>query len=245
MTAPRSYVWRPDLTGRLPESIEDARAELSPTCGGRVSLKQKTEKPEETRAGACSPVRVTPAVIHVRSYFVPSWFTALGVWKKRRLIEGKGMPNLHNWRFITLTVDPVRYPCPLAAYLHGSDHMRRFLYSCRQAGLWKASCKWCWKMEFQQNGYPHWHLLVSRRSKFSHDQLGFLGFLWGMGRTSVERVNEKDFRYNFKYAFKPVLLENETGESDEFERCAPDWFLDYQSSKLVKVKDADGNVSKV
>lgn len=240
---PRLYVWRPELTGRLPESIAENREILkpSPTSGGRVSLKQKSEKQEKDRGAAESAPRI-PSVIHVRSYFVPSWFTALGVWRKRRMIEGKGMPSLHNWRFITLTIDPKRFPCPLAAYLHASDHMRRFLYACREAGLWKNSCKWCWKMEFQQNGYAHWHLLVSRRSMFTHKQLEQIGDLWALGRTSVERVNEADFRYNFKYAFKPVLMEHEHGESDEFERCAPDWFLDFKTTKLVRVDADEGAV---
>lgn len=208
------------------------------TSGGHDSLKQTSEKLGRRRRVAVTARRLTP-VIHVRSYFAPSWFTSIGVFRKRKMIEGKGMPNLHNWRFITLTVCQKLHPCPLAAYKFGSDHMRRFMYACREAGLWKAKYKWCWKFEFQANGWPHWHLLLARRSMFTHAQLALIGELWGMGRTSVERVNEKDFRYNFKYAFKPVVLENEFGDDDEFERCAPDWFLDYIGEKTVSVKWED------
>ncbi len=240
----RKYQIRSEVTNRLPESVERNIEILSPSSrtGGRHdSDKHLPEKRGKSLLAAGSARRVPP-VIHVRAYYVPSWFTSLGVWKKRRLIEGKGMPSTHNWRFITLTIDPKIWTDPLSGYLHGSDHMRRFLYACRQSGLWKAACKWCWKMEFQQNEYTHWHLLVSRFSRFSHDQLAKLTELWGMGRVNVKRVNEKDFSYNFKYAFKPVILDSQTGEDDEFERCAPDWFLDYESKKTVRVVAEDGSV---
>jgi hypothetical protein len=113
------------------------------------------------------------------------------------------------------------------------------MYAARKEGLWKTEHKWCWKLEFHADGWPHWHLLVGRKTRMSRNQLRRLEALWGYGRTNVERVNERGFRYNFKYAFKAVQVEGEEGEAPQF---APDWFLDYIGKKTVSVKwtDADG-----
>ncbi|MEO5712529.1 MAG: hypothetical protein ABIT37_03495 [Luteolibacter sp.] len=185
-------------------------------------------------------------VIHVRRYEKPSWLTSSGVNRKRKLIESKGLPSMKNWRFITLTVDREKFPCPLMAYLHGSDHMRRFLDLCRKNKIWKHSCKWAWKLEFQADwqGYPHWHLFVGHRMKLTHKQLAKINELWAMGRTSVERIEDSRIGYGFKYAFKPVSMACDDGEDDGFERLAPNWFLDHVGKKRVKVKDSDGFVSE-
>lgn len=229
------------LTDRA-ESIGDTLSRIStPSTGGAEKLRlhsRKTQRPERPGAGQ-SPGRICD-VIHVRAYHRPSWLTSVGVSRKRKMIEGKGMPDVHNWRFITLTINQDRFESPLAAYLFASDHMRRFLYACRQEGLWKPKAKWCWKLEFQANGWPHWHLLVEKKSLVPNAEIEKL---WGLGFAFTERVNERGFRYNFKYAFKPAVVESENGEVDAFERCAPSWFLDYQASKTVSVKwtDEEGN----
>lgn len=228
----------------LTESISDTISRLpTSSTGGAAKSRQhsrKAQRPERPAVGQ-SAGRICD-VIHVRSYHRPSWLTSIGVSRKRRLIEGKGMPNLHGWRFITLTLRRDRFDNPLQAYLHASDHMRRFLYACRLQGLWALHAKWCWKLEFHSDGWPHWHLLVERKKRFSQDELKAVARAWGLGRKTVKMVNEKGFSYNFKYAFKPALVSSDDGESDDFERCAPDWFLDYQASKTVRVNwtDEDG-----
>ncbi|MCW1921495.1 hypothetical protein OKA05_02955 [Luteolibacter arcticus] len=180
----------------------------------------------------------------MRDYSPPNWLTVAGVSKKRKAIERKGLPSFKNWRFITLTLDPELFEqCPLSGYLQGKDHMRRFLFACRGAGLWSDDAKWCWKMEFQANGWVHWHLLVERKSKFTHDELRDIARFWGLGRTNVERVNVRDFLYSFKYAFKAVYQVDQDGTDSR--NVAPEWFLDYHSSRLVTVTDEDGTRRKV
>lgn len=207
------------------------------------------------RGRVSSPVvpvaRILPAseqVIHCRSYCIPSWFDSAGVAKKRKIIEAKGLPNFHNWRFITLTFSRGEKDSdgvyaggltPLAAYLAGSDYMRRFLDKARKAGLWDADAKWCWKFEFQKDGWPHWHLLVDQRKKYTFDQLRQLTELWTFGRVDVQRVRaKKKFRYDFKYAFKSASLAG--GDEDGMTEYAPGWFLDYFAKKIVTVKWTDG-----
>lgn len=224
-----------DTTNDNPPTVAGG---ISSTGGAAKSRLHSREKLKSRRRGPDRPRRISDH-IHVRAYHRPSWFSARGVHAKRKLIESKGMPDLHNWRFITLTINPERFESPEEAYLFASDHMRRFLYACRKEGLWTTSAKWCWKLEFHASGWPHWHLLVERTAKFTHEELRRIDANWGLGRTNVERVNERGFRYNFKYAFKAVAVEGDEGEPEQF---APDWFLDHQRTKPVEVvwTDEDG-----
>jgi len=170
-------------------------------------------------------------VVHVRAYSAPNWFTTEGVSRKRRLIESKGLPEFTKWRFITLTLNREAFgEDPLAGYLAGKRRMGKFLSACRESGLWADSARWCWKLEFQQDGWAHWHLLVERKVPFTVEQMAELARLWKLGRTNVEMVRQDDFLYSFKYAFKPVRAieeEHDLFEPEAISWAAPAWFLDY------------------
>jgi hypothetical protein len=138
-------------------------------------------------------------VIHVRAYNRGNWFTSSGVTRKRREIEAKGLPSFECWRFLTLTIDPELFDLDP------------------------------WKLEFQENGWPHWHVLFDRTAKYSEEQLAEIGKLWGFGRTNVEMVRNDDFLYSFKYAFKPVQCVEDADLFDFEPAVAPAWFLDYET----------------
>lgn len=217
-------------------------ARPSSTAPAEKSQGGDRKKLRQGLSGERSPGKPS-SVIHVRSYSRPSWLTSNGANRKARMLERKGIPSMKNWRFITLTIDRKQWPCPLQAYLHGVEHMRRFLEACRKAKIWKRECKWAWKLEFHSDfqGYPHWHLVVEHRFKLTHRQLATIGKLWGMGRAKTLRILESKFGYGFKYALKPALREAPAFDGDDdFERLAPDWFLDYLGKKTVKVKLDDG-----
>jgi hypothetical protein len=205
-----------------------------------------------------SPAALRARILHCRDYRPPNWFSHSGVRKKRRLIELRGLPRFHQWRFITLTfrradialandeenfeLDPEAEEWgPLSAYLAGKDHMRRFLYACRQNGLWSDDAAWAWKMEFHADGWVHWHLLVERTAKMTVAEMATLTRLWGFGRVRVDMVRQDDFLYSFKYAFKAVS-QADGEDHDNGAAVAPAWFLDYYGSRTVTVKwtDADG-----
>ena len=154
----------------------------------------------------------------------PSWFTPAGVHAKLKQLEAKGLPDFGGWRFITLTCDQQAFNlCPLTAFLVGRDHMRRFLDRCREKGLWLKESKWAWKLEFQCNGWPHWHLLVDRKAKFSRAEMRLVEDLWGLGGTNCRRISKSGkFGYLFKYAFKGVYQEDGDGTLS-----VPGWFLDF------------------
>lgn len=137
------------------------------------------------------------------------------------MLEAKGLPDFSGWRFITLSSDQAYFGyCPLTAFLAGREHMRRFLDKCREAGLWSDDASWCWKLEFQRNGWPHWHLLVDRKRKMSKTEMRKVDELWAMDRTNCRRIAKSSkFGYLFKYVFKGVCQEDGDGTLS-----VPGWF---------------------
>ncbi|MFT3990637.1 MAG: hypothetical protein QM680_04425 [Luteolibacter sp.] len=225
-----------DRRQKITDCIISAKASVAEVQERIAKRPPSTRKSKISRALVVSG-NLSADHVHVREYSPSNWWTSRGVLKKRREIEALGLPSFRDWRFITLTYDQEKFPDgPLSAYLAGKRHMREFLYQCRKRGLWSASAKWCWKLEFQSNGWPHYHLLIERTQIFTHAQLAQIGQLWDLGRTNVERVRNDDFLYSFKYAFKPVVMDREDDELGfENEFCLPDWFLEYEGLKEITV----------
>ncbi|WFB34956.1 hypothetical protein P3T73_12385 [Kiritimatiellota bacterium B12222] len=129
----------------------------------------------------------------------PNWITEQGVWKKRKDLEPR-FPKLGNARFITLTMDPNRYPDPEQAYEIGKRHMRQFLYTLAQELNGGERIRYCWKLEIHKNGFPHWHLILLYRKKID---ITVVREAWGKGRIDVQQIQGgQDFSYLFKYATK-------------------------------------------
>jgi len=168
--------------------------------------------------------RAAGSTLHCRFQDSPNWVTPSGVAKKRRAIEKMGMPDVRGWRFITLTLDPDMFGgCPITGYIQAKEQLRRFLEAGRLHGLWDRSARWCWKLEFQANGWAHWHFLLDRKKKFTQDELSKVSSLWSLGRCNVRRISKSKFGYQFKYAFKGVY-QNDDQDSG---LCVPQWFLDH------------------
>lgn len=151
--------------------------------------------------------------ITVREYHPANWFTAHGVALKRKQIERKGVPNMKNWRFVTLTCDQSKFDyCPITAYFYTKKRIREFLKAMRKRF---GYFDWCWKREFHRGGWIHFHVCMSIKRKFTHEELFFVGHAWGCGRTNVKRITSGTLDYIFKYATK------QAGK-------LPQWFLDYR-----------------
>lgn len=129
-----------------------------------------------------------------------NWITPQGVWKKQKEIEPR-MPNIRFARFVTLTIDQSKYLDAEHAFEVGRRHLRQFFYDLDK-GLGNAErTPYCWKLEFQENGWPHWHIILLYFKKLPLD---LLNKCWGKGRTDVEMIRDTDFKYLFKYAAKGV-----------------------------------------
>ena len=64
--------------------------------------------------------------IEVKPYIPANWYTEQGALKKMNLLQKKGLPSFNNWRFITLTVDPLKFKNSESAYLHVKKRFRYF-----------------------------------------------------------------------------------------------------------------------
>lgn len=203
-----------------------------PPLPDRTGLRQ----PARLRGGGRD--RVHGSAVHVRFQDTPSWLTPWGVAKKRKALERLGLPDFKGRRFITLSLDPKMFgDCPLTGYLEGKEKLRRFLEAGRVAGLWERDAWWAWKLEFQANGWAHWHLIVDRVRKFTVPELFKIAEIWSLGRCNCRRISKSRFGYQFKYAFKGVYQD---GDRDSG-LCVPQWFLDYAGTKTVLVRWTDEN----
>jgi hypothetical protein len=165
-------------------------------------------------------------VEHIKShelhaYASESWWTAEGARIKARRLQQAGLPDFTNWRLLTVT-GASRSISPQEAYNLGKSRMRRFLARLRKA-LGKRF-RWCWKLEFHEDGYPHWHLLIEYLERIPVEMLAELESWWGLGRVNVRRVNHADIRYVFKYVAKgpedvPMWVANHKGSLRVFQAC--------------------------
>jgi len=140
-------------------------------------------------------------VITLEAYRPETWFSQDGARIKKRRLQLSGIPTLKNWRFFTLTI-ALRNITPTEAYERGSDRMRRFLARFRKAI--GREFLWCWKLEVHadEDGYPHWHLLIDYQKKIPLEIFERLTKWWGLGRVDVRRVRGADWEYLFKYVSK-------------------------------------------
>lgn len=157
--------------------------------------------------------------MELRYYTPETWFTADGARLKARRLERQGLPDMTNWRFVTLTV-ATRAISPAEAYKRGKDRLRRFLARFRQAI--GRPFLWCWKLEFHEDGYAHWHLLIEYTKPIPEDMLPELEKWWGLGRINVKRVKQRDLFYIFKYVAKgledlPLWVEKHRGRLRVFQ----------------------------
>jgi hypothetical protein len=153
-------------------------------------------------------------------HFTPeTWFTPDGARLKARRLQRMGLPDLTNWRFITLTFDG-RAISQEDAYKLGKDRIRRFLARLRKAI--GRPFKWCWKLEFHEDGYAHWHLLIEYTKRIPEEMLPELTKWWRLGRVNVKRVRQQDLYYIFKYVSKgledlPLWVEHFRGRLRVFQ----------------------------
>lgn len=160
--------------------------------------------------------------IQIRPYIAPNWVTETGVRLKRKEIERKGLPVFKHCLFLTLTI-PEDVTAAAKAYEIGKERLRRFLAQVRK--LLGRSFPWAWKLEFQENGFPHWHLIIGYRKRIPRELLPFISKLWGLGMVNIQRLRQKDFAYLFKYVSKMASADGD----EESGVCLPAWVLDYKT----------------
>lgn len=176
--------------------------------------------------------------IEVSPYIPANWYTPEGANKKFNLLKKKGLPQFQDWRFITLTVDQLKFKNSQSAYCHIKKNFRYFIRDLKSY-LGIKTLRWISKLEFQQNGFVHWHMLIDYRKPID---VSMLAEIWGYGLVHIARNKERDMPYTFKYISKSV-------------DGLPKWFLElsrprvFQSSGIFpkeqkKVQKSEQNKDK-
>lgn len=195
------------------------------------------------RASVSNPTKADqnnalPTGPELHAYYSETWFTAEGARLKLRRLQAAGLPDFRNWRFITLTMAN-HSGCPFAAYEKGKDRMRRFLARFRKAI--GRPFKWCWKLEFHEDGFAHWHLLLEYTKRIPQPFLERdVQDWWGLGRVNVRRVKRRDIFYVFKYVAKgldevPEWVASHKGRLRVFQACRG--FYTKRRARIAQHKD--------
>lgn len=139
----------------------------------------------------------------ISPYCPRSWFTDVGRAKILKELMPK-LPDVSGALFLTFTFDRNNFSSPQSAFIKGRDHVRQVMYELRQGEvfdgkLYKIDAPYFVKVEFHEDGWPHFHLIVRTRRFIPG---GLLNEVWGFGRTNIRRIQNDSFHYLLKYVTK-------------------------------------------
>lgn len=144
---------------------------------------------------------MTPGVL---SEYVPkSWFHPKGIHKVVADIR-KRLPDVSGSLFLTFTINQVYFSGPESAFDYSRGQLRKLFYALRKGVEWEGKtitlkAPYCVKVEFHENGWPHFHVVFLTKR---HLPGPLLNELWGLGRTNIKRIDKDDFEYLLKYVTK-------------------------------------------
>jgi len=136
--------------------------------------------------------------------------------------------------FITLTYDRNNYKNPAQLYREQSEqrHIRLFIRRLSNYLGVSLNGKWIRKMEFQNGGWIHFHLIIDSPKYIPHEHLNML---WGFGYTWINVAKWSKVKYFCKYISKkfedvPPYLYMERMRSVKIIACSPNfWCLPKQN----------------
>lgn len=142
--------------------------------------------------------------------------------------------------FITLTYDRTKYAGPVDLYRRCAEEQHVPLFLRKVARFLGEDLKgrWLCKLEFQKEGWVHWHILLLGVRKIPH---AALKRLWSHGHTWVSRLDKRTVRYTCKYAVKadevPAWLYAERPRSVKIIRVSPGFWGEPAREKKAKEPD--------
>lgn len=139
----------------------------------------------------------------VSPYIPKSWFHPLGIFKVVADMMPR-LPDVTGSLFLTFTTNQTFFAGPESAYDYSRKRLRKLFYALRQGVEWEGKtyrmdAPYCVKVEFHKNGWAHYHVIFLTKR---HLPGALLNHLWGLGRTNVKRITNKDFHYLLKYVCK-------------------------------------------
>lgn len=135
--------------------------------------------------------------------------------------------------FITLTYNREDYKSPLHLYREQREqrHFRRFVARVSNYLGEDTNGKWIRKIEFQEGGWIHFHLILDTDKTIPHSDLCML---WGHGHTWINRGNKSRINYFCKYIAKehgevPAYILAEPQRSVKIVAVSPSYWDDLPS----------------
>lgn len=132
-----------------------------------------------------------------------SWLDPQGRWALASVFRERLMKRMQGQKgvFVTLTYDPQRNPTGRDLYRLQRDEQHVPLFLRRLSRRLGVSLKgqWVRKMEFQQNGNVHFHLIILGRRWIDHK---ILAEAWGHGFVHVKSLTRSHVDYLAKYVAK-------------------------------------------
>ncbi|MDP6771105.1 MAG: hypothetical protein QF704_10450, partial [Anaerolineales bacterium] len=126
--------------------------------------------------------------------------------------------------FITLTYDRSNFESASHLYREQSEkrHVRLFIRRLSAYLGQSLNGKWVRKMEFQNGGWVHFHLIIDSPRRIPQKDLQSI---WGFGHTWINSAKYEHIRYFCKYIAKqdsiPPYLYNERSRSIKLVACSP------------------------
>ncbi len=147
--------------------------------------------------------QTAPSFGVLSQYCPPSWHHPTGILKILRKIEPR-LPDVSHKLFLTLSLDPKFFAGPDSAFDFARPRIRKLFAKLRKGVGWEGKTyqideAYCVKVEFHENGWPHFHLIVLTNRYLPG---ALINDLWELGRCNVERINNQKFRYLLKYVTK-------------------------------------------
>lgn len=147
------------------------------------------------------------------------------------LAGSPGSPGFAAMFGITLTLDPELFDGPADAHRYVMQRrcLSRFVAWLHAQGV-LHSRRYFWVMEFQENGMPHWHLVVeTKRIEFGTLVVGWSKFrpktagrpTWKPGKEQ-KRITEKNYKQLVRPAFGHVRFTPHTSDMSARAAC---WYL--------------------
>lgn len=196
------------------------------------SLGNCSDKPIGRMHSVCGGF-VVQEQYEIRSCRCKSWFCSecakwMGFAMRRKLVE-----VLKGWKsilLVTLTVDPTLFDSSEAAYRWVRERfgISVLMRTLKRYGF--ITGRYVWFLEFQKNGWPHWHIIVE--SKFIPG--AFLAEQWGklrpkgielvpgrplFGKVDIQSRKFKGPEHAANYGTKYLIKEPEYGW--------PEWVMDF------------------
>lgn len=156
-------------------------------------------------------------------------------------------------RFITLTYDRSRFADAQDCFdrARAQKHVSRFMRKLGQLLGVNLRGKWLCKMEFQEDGWVHWHIVLVDVGKIPHHKFCKLYDLWGRGSINVKPLTEENAKYLMKYVAKdgniPGWIYGYPSRSVKVVRPSQGFWNDEQARKAAErtaSRKADGDKSK-